>query len=515
MQLFVPTLLITGLLFTGIPTTLAAPAAPLDPKAEINDLYAFVSYNILGPTTPSKVTIIMSVDHLAEPAIGPRWLPFDPDILYEIHADNNNDAIADVTFQFRFATEQRLPNLYQAYVGAGTGINAPSNSPPPVPAGTLIIPPKITSFDSPGLGQRQSYTVTMLRSGAATPLTENSGGTLFAVPANVGPRTMDYNALFNQATYSITNGLKVFAGTTDDAYWADLGGLFDTLNFRSAVNGGVLTPVQDAANANVASDMVSGYAVNSIAIEVPTEMLTSSGQLEPATSPAATIGIWATTSRPEATGRRPPDKPSNENSIKYHQVARIGNPLINTLWIGMGYKDDFNMAEPQSDSQFTSFFLDPTLARVLNAATGGAISIPTPPRIDVLPLLTYAPPIAATGTTPGPVADLLRLNTGVPATSPASASRLGRLGGDPAGYPNGRRLFDDVTDITLRIVTGVLNTNFNIAPNNRLGDGVNVNDAPYRTTFPYLADCPSGRDRRHIDPAEPGCTAGAGAPCTP
>jgi len=109
----------------------------------------------------------------------------------------------------------------------------------------------------------------------------------------------------------------------------------------------------------------------------------------------------------------------------------------------------------------------------------------------------------------------LRLNTGVAPTAPASASRLGLLGGDPAGYPNGRRLFDDVTDISLRAVAGVLNPAFNKFPNNALGDGVNVNDAPYRTVFPYLANAPSGRDRRHIDPGEPGCTAGAGSPCPP
>jgi hypothetical protein len=110
---------------------------------------------------------------------------------------------------------------------------------------------------------------------------------------------------------------------------------------------------------------------------------------------------------------------------------------------------------------------------------------------------------------------MLRLNTGVNATAPASANRLGLLGGDPAGFPNGRRVFDDVTDITLRFVAGVLNPAFNVYPNNKLGDGVNVNDAPLRTTFPYLADAPSGRDRRHIDPLEPGCTAGAGAACSP
>ena len=175
------------------------------------------------------------------------------------------------------------------------------------------------------------------------------------------------------------------------------------------------------------------------------------------------------------------------------------------------------MDQPKNDSQFASFFLDPTLARILNAATGGAVAIPTPPRTDLLPLVTYAPPIAAPGTPGGPVADLLRLNTGVTPTMPISISRLGLLGGDPSGFPNGRRLMDDVVDISLRAVAGVLaGPPFSTSPlNSRLGDGVNVNDAPYRTTFPYLANAPSGRDRRHLDPTEPGCTAGAGAPCAP
>jgi hypothetical protein len=145
------------------------------------------------------------------------------------------------------------------------------------------------------------------------------------------------------------------------------------------------------------------------------------------------------------------------------------------------------------------------------------VTIPTPPRLDLLPLVTYSPPIAAVGTPSGPVADLLRLNTGVAPTHPSSTlfSRLGLLGGDPAGFPNGRRLQDDVVDVALRVVVGVLNPAFNIFPNNRLGDGVNVNDATYRTSFPYLANAPSGRDRRHIDPGESGCFAAPGGICPP
>jgi hypothetical protein len=148
------------------------------------------------------------------------------------------------------------------------------------------------------------------------------------------------------------------------------------------------------------------------------------------------------------------------------------------------------------------------------------VAIPTPPRLDLLPVVTYAPPIAASGTPAGPVADLLRLNTGVSPTPSASQHRLWLLGGDPAGFPNGRRLVDDVVDLSLRLVAGgvLAGPPFSTSPlNTRLGDGVNVNDAPYRTSFPYLANAPSGRTRRHVDPGEAACTPlfGGGAPCRP
>jgi Domain of unknown function (DUF4331) len=488
-----------------------APITALDHKADIADVYAFRSYD--GGATP-RITVILDVDPLLEPANGPNWFPFDPDIRYEIKIDNNNDAVEDIVFQFRFATEQRLPNVFQVYAGAGGGINAPSNSPPPVAPGTPIVPPQITDFSSPGLGQRQSYSVTMIKGGVATPITSGNGKQFFAVPANVGPRTMNYAALFSAATYTASlPNVKVFAGTVDDPFWIDLGAAFDTLNLRSAIAPGVLSPAQDAALVNIASDTVSGYAVNSIAIEVPVSLVTRTGAVEAASSTAATIGVWATTSRPRTTVRRSP-LPSISSGT-FHQVQRMGNPLINELIIGTGFKDRFSMDQPKNDAQFASFFLDPALARILNAATAGGLEIPTPARTDLIPLVTYAPPIAAPGTPPGPIADLLRLNTGIPPTPPESANRLGLLAGDPAGYPNGRRLFDDVVDISLRAVAGVLNPSFNKFPNNSLGDGVNVNDAPYRTAFPYLADAPSGRDRRHIDPGEAGCTGGAGAPCVP
>jgi hypothetical protein len=325
---------------------------------------------------------------------------------------------------------------------------------------------------------------------------------------------MDYNALFSQGIYSVNNGIRLFAGTTDDAFWIDLGGAFDTLNTSKAPP--VLSAAEDAANVNLASDTVSGYAVNSIAIEVPIALLTRTGAIEPPNSTAATIGVWATTSRPRTTVRRSPLPPVSSGT--FFQIQRMGNPLINELLVGTGYKDRFSMDHPKNDSQFASFFLDPALARVVNALTGGLVAIPTPPRIDLLPVVTYAPPIAATGTPGGPVADLLRLNTGVSPTPSTLINRLGVLGGDPAGFPNGRRLQDDVVDLALRLVVGgvLAGAPFSTSPiNSRLGDGVNVNDVFYRSSFPYLANAPSGRNRRHVDPGEPACTPafGGGAPC--
>lgn len=484
-----------------------APLTALDPKADITDFFAFVSYD-----NPHKVTLILNVDPFLEPSNGPNYSPFDPEMLYAIRVDNNQDGVEDLRFEFRFKTEIRAPGVFTGFVGAGGGLSAPANSPAPVAPGTPLIPPAITALDGPGsegFSLRQRYSVTLVRGNQRTELAKD----LIAVPTNVGPRTMpDYASLVEQGVYSLNDGVRVFAGTVDDPFWLDLGATFDSLNFRVLPNGtgiaGVLSPAQDADDTrNYDADDFAGFNVNAVAIEAPTTLLTADGKLHPANAPLATIGVWGTTSRPQTKIYRAPGDPPLLNS-RLTQIQRMANPLINEVLIGTGDKDKFSMSQPKDDAQFANYLLDPLLPRALNAIYTDALPIPPAPRTDLLPLVTYAPPIAAPGTLAGPVADLLRLNTGVPPTPATQRKRNGLLAGDPAGFPNGRRLSDDVTDIALRVVAGVLtgDPKFSGFPHNSLGDGVNVNDVPYRENFPYLGLAHSGRGSRHVDPGESGCT---------
>lgn len=508
---FKKTIGLTAALAAGVSLTMAsnhreAPITALDRAADITDVFAFVSYgpNQQPGTTPDKLTMIMCVDPLLDPANGPTLFPFDPGIRYQIGIDNDHDARPDYAIRARFSTEFQLPDVYTSV--AGFGDNGAFNP----RTGALVVPPRIDEFSDVGLNQRQTYTleVVNLKNGKSTQLVNDDGSPFYAVPGNAGARTMDYAALYKEGTYALSNGVSVFAGTVDDPFFIDLGATFDTANFRTLASGvpGVLTDAEDGAQQNFASDTISGFAVNAIAVEIPIQLLTASGQLEPADSPFATLGIVANTLRPRVSVRRSPNP--SVASADFRQVQRLGNPLINELVIGIGSKDRFSMEVPKNDLQFSNFFLDPPIVGIVEALYGGALAVPSAPRVDLTPLIAYAAPIAAPGTPAGPFADLLRINTGVPATPVASANRLGLIGGDAAGYPNGRRLMDDVVDITLRVaVGGVLDPTFaGYAPgvNDRLGDGVNVNDAAFGDSFPYLGLCPDGRNRRHVDPGEIG-----------
>jgi len=472
-----------------------APISALDHAADVTDWYAFVSYD-----HPDRVTMILNVDGFLEPSNGPNYFPFDPNVRYEMNVDNNRDGEQDIVFQFRFNTQVRQPGVFTGFVGGIGGF------------------PQITSLDGPGsegLSLRQTYTVTMVQNGVATDLA--NGRTLFAVPSNAGPLTMPkYQDLFNQGVYDLGNGVRVFAGTVSDPFYIDLGAAFDSLHFRMGV-GGILSPAVDADDThNYAPDAVSGFNVNSIVLEVPITMLTSDGKLHPATDKNAVIGTYGATSRQRITIRREAaqidgagDAIKTEGS--WRQVNREGNSLINELIIGTGFKDRFSVDDPKNDAQFAGFFLDPLLAKLYSSILG--IPVPPAPRTDLLPLVQYTAPICP-GCDPddaGPIADLLRLNTGIPPTPVGSQKRLGFLAGDLAGFPQGRRPIDDVVDIASRAVAGILVDPVKFgAP---VGDGVNTKEGGFGATFPYVLPALSGRDSHHTGPGQLGCTGQPGGIC--
>jgi hypothetical protein len=464
-----------------------APITAFDRTADVTDWYAFVSYD-----NPNKVTFILNVDPLLEPANGPNYFPFDPNVLYEMHVDNNQDGLDDVTFQFRFKTQIGQPSLFTGYVGAIAGF------------------PQITSLSGPGsegLSLSQTYTVTMIKNGKSRIL--NDDETLYAVPSNVGPRTMpDYQSLFNQGIYSLDDGVRVWAGTADDPFFIDLGAAFDSLNFRSGV-GPILTSAIDADDThNYAPDAVGGYNVNSIVLEVPIAMLTVDGKAHPATDKRSVIGSYGSTSRHQITVRRAPN--SELDAGAFQQVNREGNSLINELVIGTGFKDRFSMDDPKNDAQFANFVLNPVLASVFSSA---GIPVAPNPRTDLLLLVQYQAPICpgCGAADRGPVADLLRLNTGIPPTPVGDQKRLGFLAGDTAGYPNGRRPVDDVFDISARAVAGILADP--VKYGTPLGDGVQTKAEGFNNSFPYVLPANSGRNSTHIGPGQEGCSGQPGGIC--
>lgn len=460
-----------------------APITALDHKADITDWFAFVS-----PEHPDRVILILNVDPFLEPSNGPNYFPFDPNVLYELKIDNDHDGLADVTFQIQFKSQIQMPGLFTGFAGGVAGI-------PPITA--------LTGPGSEGLNEVQTYSVTMLTKTHDEQL--NNGQTLYAVPTDVGPRTMpNYTALRQQGIYTLSNGIRVFAGTVSDPFFIDLGANFDSLNYRQATGGGVLPAAIDADNQhNYAPNALAGFNVNTIVLEVPITLLTSDGNVHPASDAAAVIGTWGTTSR-----RRLSVLGQETEQGGWAQVQRLANPLINELIIGTGSKDRFSMDAPANDAQFANFFLNPLLATVL-----GTIGVPVPPapRTDLLPLVQYMAPICpgcpANGG--GPIADLLRLNTGITPTAFTSAKRLGFIAGDPAGFPNGRRPADDVVDIALRVVSGVLVDGKKYGT--LLGDGVNVSSSPLQSTFPFLGAAYNGRNSAHnAGPGQSGCLTSDG-----
>jgi hypothetical protein len=375
----------------------------------------------------------------------------------------------------------------------------------------------ITALDGPGsegLTRRQTYTVTEVRNGKRTELFR--GSKLIAVPSNAGPATMpDYPALAAQGVYSDTGtGIRVFAGQRAETFYIDLGAVFDTLNLRRYLP--ALSAAEDTDFVNpFGVNRFAGFNISTIAIEVPIARITSDGK-PAATTKNPVIGVYANTARKKVRVLGEDDAEKVDGG-PWVQVSRMANPLVNELIITTPFKDDWNASDPADEAQFQAFYQNPVVATELNLVFGVPIvpidGSPADKRTDLIGLLLKYPGQSLNGSNCGrPCAELLRLDLRVAPTVPENQSRLGSvLGGDPAGYPNGRRPNDDVTDIVVRVVGG---KNY-IA--NRIGDGVNfLAGAPGTVGVDITANGIARNFPFLPTPYDGKCTAGQGVnPCNP
>lgn len=483
-----------------------APLMTLDPAADISDVYAFVSYdaaNLARAAVDRKVTLVMNVVPSQEPSSGPNYFAFDDNVLYQLHVDNDRDGAAeDVVYEFRFQTEQRNPDQFIA---------------------TVAIPP-VTAPDGPGaagMSRVQRYTVTEYRGCTfkrkgpkdCDTVTNLFGGTLLPTgPSNIGPHTTpNYDQIAAQAIATDPEtGIRVFAGQRAETFAIDLGAVFDTINLRvenATPIAGARPPLPIQTAAEDANDTVNPYGVNSfsgfnvhsIVVEVPIKRLTLDGQ---AAGPSnGTIGVYASTFRQRLTVRTgtpilSPKKPLLRGDKEYVQVSRMGNPLVNELIIPIGKKDFWNATDPEDEAQFVPFYQGLAVAQALQLVSG--VPVPPTPRNDVVrALLKYSDDDPS-------FSELLRLDMTVPPTPPASIKRMtilahdaaGNPTPDNAGWPNGRRPNDDVTDLVVRVAGG---TNY---ITNYVGDGVGISEKGITPDFPFLPTPYDGRNRRHRDPGE-------------
>jgi hypothetical protein len=447
-----------------------APGIALDPVADSTDLYAFVS-----PDDPSTVTLIANYVPLQLPPAGPNFYEFGDDVLYEIHIDNDGNGVADITYQFQFHTSLEDENTFLYNTG------------------------QIKSIVDSTWNRRQFYSVTRIDSNGTHVLAES----LRCPPCNVGIRSIpDYAPLGAEATHSLSGGVKVFAGQRAEGFYVDLGSIFDL---------GALRPFQELHLIPLpAAPGVNAPAilnVHSIAIQVPITSLTSTGTKPSPTNSAATIGVWTTASRQKASVAGA----DGTTAGPWTQVSRLGNPLVNEVLISMGSKDYWNSQAPAGDKQFVSHYEQPELAGLLPVLYPSvfpnlaALDAAKTARADLVAILLTGIPsgiVAGFQNYTGPVqSDMLRLNVAIPPTT-SNPSLLGLLGGDAAGFPNGRRVFDDVVSIELRAIAGLtyalVDSHYN--PDGAAGEIYDLENPNtfteahlaeigqyYLSTFPYLA----------------------------
>lgn len=449
-----------------------APLIAEDPVADNTDTYAFVS-----PSNPDNTVLIANYIPLQDPAGGPNFYNFGDDVLYRVNVDNDGDAVADITFEFDFRTELTNPDSFLYATGP------------------------ITALEGDGAAAwnlRQFYTLSVVKDGVREVL----GQDLVVPPNNVGPRTTpNYEALSDAAvqTIGVEGGdMQVFAGQKDDPFWVDLGSIFD-LGALRPFESAHLIPEPDTDPI----DAVAGKNVHALAVEVPTSYLG-------ATDEQPVIGVWAAADRRQVRTFADGSSAAPMYTGPFRQVSRLGMPLVNEVVIPLGLKDAFNTLRPDQDAATLGgvesgtstegsvpIVTDPELADLLPVlypdvfGEDGSNPVPPAPREDILQVfLTGVPDLNQfpEGFVPS---EMLRLNTSIAPSSsdPNDVNRLGVLGGETDGFPNGRRLYDDVTDIALRVVAGAL-VNPDSTP--ELTDGVLTNDLPFQDTFPYLAEAHSG-----------------------
>jgi len=456
-------LIIAGSLFTTLQYTDAsshreAPIISTDPVADNTDVYAFRPAD-----DPGMLCIIASFNPMEEPAGGPNFHKFGTDVLYEIKIDNVGDRVEHVTYQFEFSDVVGNGNTFLYNTG------------------------DVTSLSDPDLNVKQTYVVKRLVNGttqwtstALPVLPAFVGGNSHTDPNYVGPSSMsNFTSLMTEAVKDLpSGGGKVFCGPTDDPFFVDLGAAFDLLKIRPGAPG----------NEGGGKDALAGYNVHSIAIKVPIAQVTRNGSSNPpSTDSNAIVGVWSTASRKTTTVIS--NDGTRTGSGSWVQVSRLGMPLVNEVVLPISQKDKWNAAKPIDDAQFLNYVTDPELAGIINNLYPVTDDIPTTGRTDLVSVfltgvagLTQRPQDLRTPS------EQLRINLGIAPVPFESENRLGVISGDAAGFPNGRRLKDDVTDIALRVVAGVLlGPPYSTGVNSLLGDAVQRNDKNFASTFPYLA----------------------------
>jgi hypothetical protein len=443
-----------------------APGISLDPSADNTDTYAWTAKDAPGALTVAANWIPGEV-----PANGPNFFGWDDRARYYIHIDNTGDGRPDVSYRYQFKTTIKNKNSF------------------------LYALPGASGYNDPKLNVVQRYSIVRERwsyhGKKASVHAKTIARGLPSAPPNIGPKTMpNYSVFENGAVKTIGDGTKVFAGQRDDPFFVDLGATFDGINVRDLTG-----------NKGSGKDDLSGMNTHSIVMQIPERLVTKDHKAVSGPNAGnAVVGVWSTTERKriQVNGTASRKRAKQSQHSGWVQVSRLGNPLVNEVVIPLGKKDQFNRTTPDRDAElYGKYVVKPELAAILNALF--SINAPENNRTDIVQALLQGIPMLNQhkGIDGPPAVDTIKLNLGVPPAD--TENRFGAISGDVAGFPNGRRLGDDVVDIELQVVAGFLKDNK--VP---LGDGVDRNDKPFLSSFPYLASPWDGFTSAPSTRVEPG-----------